>query len=88
MTEFDLKWVHMARYELILKLDGALWLTIISKPLLTPKTAMKSVKKKQNHQKCQFCVFVKLILHADVAPRSQLLASQLPTLEGDPKITK
>ena len=31
--EFDLKWVHMARYELILKLDGALWLRIILKPL-------------------------------------------------------
>ena len=26
--EFNLKWVHMARYELILTLDGALWLTI------------------------------------------------------------
>ena len=37
--EFDLKWVHMARYELILRLDGALWLTIIFKPLLTPKRA-------------------------------------------------
>ena len=32
--KFGLKWVHMARYELILRLDGALWLTIISKPLL------------------------------------------------------
>ena len=39
--EFDLKWVHMARYELILRLDGALWLTIIFKPLLTPKRAIK-----------------------------------------------
>ena len=37
IMEFDLKCVHMARYELILKLDGALWLTIIFKPLLTPK---------------------------------------------------
>ena len=27
--EFDLKWVHMARYELILKQDGAIWLRII-----------------------------------------------------------
>ena len=27
IMEFDLKWVHMARYELILKLDGALWWT-------------------------------------------------------------
>ena len=38
--EFGLKWVHMARYELILRLDGALWLTIISKPLLTQKRAI------------------------------------------------
>ena len=41
--EFDLKWVHMARYELILRLDGALWLTIISKPLLTLQRATKSI---------------------------------------------
>ena len=37
--DFGLKWVHMARYELILRLDGALWLRIIFKPLLTPKRA-------------------------------------------------
>ena len=37
--EFKMKWLHMARYELILRLDGALWLTIIFKPLLTPKRA-------------------------------------------------
>ena len=39
--EIGLKWVHMARYELILELDGALWLRIILKPLLTPKRAME-----------------------------------------------
>ena len=38
--KFGLKWVHMARYELILRLVGALWLTIIFKPLLTPKRAI------------------------------------------------
>ena len=38
IIEFDLKWVHMARYELILRLDGALWLAIISEAPLTPKT--------------------------------------------------
>ena len=37
--KIGLKWVHMARYELILRLDGALWLTIIFKPLLIPKRA-------------------------------------------------
>ena len=37
MMEFDLKWVHVARYELILKLDGAIWLSIIFQPLLTPQ---------------------------------------------------
>ena len=41
ITEVGLKWVHMGRYELILKLDGTLWLTIISKPLLTPQKAME-----------------------------------------------
>ena len=35
--EFYLKWVHMARCELILRQDGAIWLRIISKPLLTQK---------------------------------------------------
>ena len=35
--KFGLKWVHMAWYELTLKLDGALWLRIILKPLLTKK---------------------------------------------------
>ena len=29
IMEFDLKWVHMARYELILRQDGAIWLRII-----------------------------------------------------------
>ena len=39
--EIDLNWVHLARYELILRLDGALWLRIIFKPLPTPKRAIK-----------------------------------------------
>ena len=29
IMKFGLKWVHMLRRELILKLDGALWLRII-----------------------------------------------------------
>ena len=41
IMEFDLKWVHMARYGLILRLDGALWLRIIFKPLLTQKWLIK-----------------------------------------------
>ena len=44
--EFGLKWVHMARYELILRLDGALWLTIISKTPLTPRRAIQIDQKK------------------------------------------
>ena len=44
-----LKWVHMARYELILRLDGALWHTIISGPLLTQKWAI-NIQKRQKHQ--------------------------------------
>ena len=35
--EFCLKWVHMGPYGVILRLDGALWHTIISGPLLTQK---------------------------------------------------
>ena len=42
--EFDLNWVHMARYELILRLDGALWLRIIVKPLLTQKKGHGMIK--------------------------------------------
>ena len=41
IMEFGLQWVHninyVGRYELILKLDGALWPRIILKLLLTPK---------------------------------------------------
>ena len=49
--KFGPKWVHMARYELILRLDGALWLTIILKPLLTPQRGTESSKinKKVKH---------------------------------------
>ena len=46
--EFGLKWLHMARYELILRLDEALWLTIIFKPLLTPKGAIQIKKSKKS----------------------------------------
>ena len=48
--EFGMLWVHMARYELILRLDGALWLRIISKTPLTPRRAMKI----RNPQKTSF----------------------------------
>ena len=48
--EIGLKWVHMARYELILRLDGALWLTIISKPLLTTKMAMNDFERSKNQK--------------------------------------
>ena len=41
IMELSLKWVHMVRFGLILRLDGALWLRIILKPLLTPKRAME-----------------------------------------------
>ena len=35
IMEFDLKWVNVAGYKLTLRLDGAMWLTIIFQPLLT-----------------------------------------------------
>ena len=41
IMEFGLKWVHMARYELILRLDGALWIRIISKRLVPLQRAVK-----------------------------------------------
>ena len=40
VMEFGLKWVHMVRYELILKQDGAMWLRIILNPLMAPKGAI------------------------------------------------
>ena len=46
--KFGLKWIHMAQYELILRLDGALWLRIIFKPLLTPKMVIN--KKLDQHK--------------------------------------
>ena len=45
--KIDLKWVHMARYELILRLERALWLRIIFKPLLTLKGAIKDPKNQK-----------------------------------------
>ena len=44
IMEFCLKWVHMARYELILRLVGALWLRSIFKPLLTPQGSIVILK--------------------------------------------
>ena len=44
LDPYGLKWVHMARYELILRLVGGIWLRIILKPLLTQKRAIK-IKK-------------------------------------------
>ena len=59
--EFGLKWVHMAWYELILRQDGALWLRIIFKPLLTPKRGLprwrrpwNRVLRKQNYLRVDF----------------------------------
>ena len=49
--KIDLKWVHMARYGLILRLDGALWLRIIFKPLLTPKGAINTKNKSKTSLK-------------------------------------
>ena len=51
--KIGLKWVHMARYELMLRLDGALWLRIILKPLLTPKRAMESSKIRKKSKNFQ-----------------------------------
>ena len=42
--KFGLKWVHMARYVLLLRLDGAILLRIIFKPLLTQQLLIKIQK--------------------------------------------
>ena len=52
ITEFDLKWVHMARYGLILRQHRAIWLRIISKPLLTPKGVIKDNKTQTKIKVC------------------------------------
>ena len=44
IMDFDLKWVHMAQYGLILRQDGAIWPRIISEPLPTPKRALEGPK--------------------------------------------
>ena len=44
---FDLQWVHMARYELTLRLEGALWLRIVFKPLLTRNWPIQIKKMSQ-----------------------------------------
>ena len=49
--EFGLKWVYMAGYELIRRLDRALWLTIVFKPLLTPKRATHIPKNAKIYQR-------------------------------------
>ena len=41
IMKIGLEWVHMARYELILRLDGALWLPIISKTPMASRKAME-----------------------------------------------
>ena len=42
IVELGVKRVHMIPYYLVLRLDGALWLTIIVKTLLTPRRVVKS----------------------------------------------
>ena len=59
--EFDLKWVHMARYELILRQDGAIWLRIISKPLPTLKTLLERQQKYQKIRNPEFSFFLDLV---------------------------
>ena len=46
-----LKWVHMAPYGLVLKLDGALSFRIISGPHLTQIMFMNGLKTKTNLMK-------------------------------------
>lgn len=47
--ELGVKWVHMAQYELISKLYGALWPTIVSKTPLTPRRAINIKNRSKNY---------------------------------------
>ena len=44
----------MARYELILRQDGAMWLRIIAGPLLTPKEGYEDPKMTQTYSENTF----------------------------------
>ena len=46
IMKFDLKWVHIARYEFILRLDGALWLRIIFGLWKSPTSPERSRAKR------------------------------------------
>ena len=50
---FGPKRTHMARYELVLKLDGALWLKTIFGSLLTQKSAIKIKELQKDHGKIE-----------------------------------
>ena len=53
IKKFDLKSIQMAQYGLISNLEGALWLRIISKPLLTLKKAMEGKNPKRIKKESQ-----------------------------------
>ena len=82
--EFGLKWVHMARYELILKLDGALWLPIIFKPLLTPKGAIHIQKKQKVRAKQAKIGFISS--HVFLSPKHDFVFAALPCMTAEPTI--
>ena len=51
IKELDLKWVHMAPYGRILRLDGAILLRIISKLLTTHQNPLERPKMKEKKRK-------------------------------------
>ena len=57
---FGLEFVHMARYKLILRLDGALRLRIIYRPLLIQKLPIIRSKRPTKSQKCKIIKFLYL----------------------------
>ena len=61
IVQFDLKWVQMAPYYLILRLDGAQRLRIISKPLLTPQKPMTRQKKTKESKK-KYCISISIAI--------------------------
>ena len=81
IVEIGLTWVHMARYEFILRLDGALRLRIISKPLLTPQRAMEGPKDPKKY-KTSNLTFRQVNFVAGLGPRTENQGSTPSAAEG------
>ena len=64
IKEFDMKVFHIARYGLILRQDGAIWLRIIFKHLLSPTHPWKgeTYEKNENPDLGSFVLYFVLVV--------------------------